>query len=337
MPMKYLYVLVSDDSDNYLEQALLSMTSLRMHMPNAFISILIDNTTEASLTGNRKNMLGLANEIKSVKIDRRLNKKARSRWLKTSMRQHISGDFLYIDCDTIIADDLSTLDNLNINLGAVLNEHTYLSDLAMYNPVYFGEMQAIDKKLGFVSTINSNAYFNGGLLLCKDCAIGHAFFAEWHRLWLYCYEKGNITDQQSFNQTNYTLGSVISELDGKWNCQILADGGMRYLHSAKIIHYFIALKEENPYLLASPAILKNIKETNCIDQKTKEMLADPKSLFAPHSQLRVIKKSTRKFHRSTIYYITRWIFNTKFGAVIELPLFFIRRKILKPLLQKLSK
>ena len=329
--MKYLYILTSDDSDFYLEQAMLSMYSLRLQMPNAFISLLVDETTEIGLKGKRSEIINFTNELISINIDHRYNKKACSRWLKTSMRQHLTGDFLYIDGDTIITDDLSELDTMDINLGAVLNEHTKLSSLSKYNPAYFKKMQDLDKRLSFVSTIKSDTYFNGGLLLCKDCTIGHNFFKEWHELWLYCFEQGIITDQQSYNQSNYILGNIITELDGKWNCQFLSDGGIRYFHDAKIIHYFTAMQGDNPYLLANHNIIEHIKKTGVINQELKNMLANPKSLFTLNSRLR----TADKFNSSAIYAASKRVFNSKFGYIIESIFSFIQRKIFSPLRKQL--
>ena len=335
--MKYLYVLTSNDSDYYLEQALLSMHSLRLHMPNAFISLIVDNITEATLTGKREAIRGLVNELKSVTIEDRFNKKARSRWLKTSTREHITGDFLFIDCDTIIAEDITALSNMKINLGAVLNEHASLSDLAKYNPAYLKEMQKLDRKLGFSSTINLNHYFNSGLLLCKDSTIAHDFFGEWHRLWLYCFEQGNVTDQQSFNQSNYIQGNVISELGGEWNCQVLSDGGIRYLHKANIIHYFNPIIEENPYLLGSQKVFEKVKKTGVIDQEIMDMLSNPKGLFVLNSRLKVVDIPMRKFSKSITYAVAQRLFNTKFGTIIESMTWFMYQKMFKPLRVKLSK
>jgi hypothetical protein len=332
--MKYLYVLTSNDSDYFFEQAILSITSLRLQMPNAFVSLLIDDITETGLNGSRNEICKAVNELVSVKIDERFNKKARSRWLKTSMRRHISGDFIYIDIDTIIAEDLSALDSTDMNLGAVLNEHTCLADLKKNNPVYYKEMQALDKKLGFSSTSNSNTYFNSGFMLCRDCPIVYDFFTEWHRLWFLCFEKGVVTDQQSFNQTNYTLGNVITELEGVWNNQILADGGIRYLHTAKIIHYFAAMKGENPYLLASHSILEHIKETGTVEQKIKLLLLNPKNHFLQNSRLRAMDKKSIKFNKSVICAIAKFFANTKIGSSIDFLFIQIYKNIIKPLRKK---
>ena len=325
--MKYLYVLSSNESDTYLEQALLSIVSLRIVNPNSFITLLMDNSTKISLTGKREKILSLINEHVSVDIEEKYNKKAVSRWLKTSMRKYITGDFLYIDTDTIIADDISALDNFNINLGAVLNEHTHLSSLKNYNPNNLNKMQELDKKLGFSSTINSDTYFNSGILLCRDCTLTHNFFNEWHRQWQICFNKNSITDQQSFNQTNYIQRNIITELEGIWNCQILADGGINYFHNAKIIHYFAGMSGENPYIPASQKIIAEIKETGIINSKIMEMVKNPKCLFVPNARLRVVSK----FERSATHKAAKLFFNTKFGACIDLILTILYKKIIKPL------
>jgi lipopolysaccharide biosynthesis glycosyltransferase len=326
--MKYLYVLTSDNSDYYLEQALLSITSLRLQMPKAFISLLVDDTTESGLTGKRSGICGMVNEFISVKIDEQFNKKARSRWLKTSMRQHITGDFLYIDCDTVIADDLSSLDSVDASLGAILDDHYCLADWKKYKPAYLDGMQLIDIKLGFASTIKLNTYFNGGIFLCNDCITGHDFFREWHRLWLYCFEKGTLTDQQSLNQTNYTMGEVITELDGKWNCQILADGAIKYLHDAKIIHCYTTQPGEKPYLPASQSVLEKIKETGNVNQELKDMLKNPRSLFTPDARLIL---TSNVFHSSAIYAFSKRIYLSKFGRKKKKIFVLIRMKIYRPL------
>ncbi|MDR1216921.1 MAG: hypothetical protein LBK25_09580 [Treponema sp.] len=103
--MQYVYVLATDEKDLFLEQALLSITSLRLKIKNADVTVLIDDISANTLINTRAEIYNAA-KITALKLPESLNKEQRSRWLKTSMRRHIKGDFLYIDCDTIIADDL---------------------------------------------------------------------------------------------------------------------------------------------------------------------------------------------------------------------------------------
>jgi len=335
--MKYLYVLASNEHDYYLEQALLSMTSLRMKMPDAFISLLVDNITETSLRGRRRAILDLVNEFKPLAINDKFNQKARSRWLKTSMRQNVEGDFLYIDGDTIIAEDLSSLENMAIDIGAVLDSHINITEKDKSFPIRLKTVKALCPKLGIASCFDLDVYFNGGIMFCKDNEIGHNFFEKWHNLWLKCFELGGLNDQSSLNISNFVLGNVIKELDGIWNCQILDDGGIKYLHNAKIIHYFSSRPGKKVFLPANDEFINSIKENGIVGQELKELIKKPKTLFTPKTRLLFVDESSQAFYDSAFCGISKRLFSTKIGAAVEFILSRIRKRIYTPLRKKISK
>jgi lipopolysaccharide biosynthesis glycosyltransferase len=296
---------------------------------------MVDDITEANLTGKRSEIFKLITELKSVKIDSRFNKKARSRYLKTSMRQIIEGDFLYIDVDTIIAEDLSDIENIDIDIGAILNDHTYLSEYEKYRPARLREIKAAFKKRGFNSGFDFKIYFNGGIFLCRDCKAGHDFFNEWHRLWLHCFELNMLNDQPSLNQANFNLGNVIKELDGIWNCQLIHDGALKYFHDAKIIHYFATNVHEKFFLLANKEYTEEIKETGIVDQKIKDMLKNPKAHIAPNTRIMLVDRSLREFYDSAICGAAKRIYYTRLGSAIEFVFSIIKKYIFTPLRKKL--
>lgn len=277
--IKYLYVVISDDTDFYLEQAFVSITSLKMRMPNAFVSLLIDTTTETTLIDKRKNILGLVNELKVIEIDARFNKKTRSRWLKTSMRKHVVGDFLYIDCDTIICDDLSAVEDFAFDLGAVLDGH-----IPLHSSPYKKKYQYIDSMLGFNSSFVADSFFNSGIIFCKNTDIAYSFFDEWNRIWL-AGKKGEILiDQPAFNQVN--LDNPIVEIGGIWNCQITMPGGIVFLADAKIIHYFTSVRHyHHPYLLSNSNIFYEVKRTGIFNERLNKILLYPKQAFSLQTRL----------------------------------------------------
>jgi len=123
--VKYLYVLTSTIEDCYYEQFLLSATSLKMQMPSAHAVLLTDDKTEKTLTGKRAAFRHLIDEIICVKFPEESDLHYRSRFLKTTIPQHISDDFLYIDCDTVICADLSEIEREDISLGAVFDTHVW--------------------------------------------------------------------------------------------------------------------------------------------------------------------------------------------------------------------
>ena len=127
--MKYVYVLTSTSKDLYYEQCLMSVFSLKAHNPNAQVQILVDNKTAESFTveNKRDGLKELGAEIVSVDFDESVKNVERSRRLKTTIPEHITGDFLFIDCDTIICDDLSDIEKIDAKFAAVLDGHVPLS------------------------------------------------------------------------------------------------------------------------------------------------------------------------------------------------------------------
>lgn len=276
--MQYIYVLVSNENDLFLEQLLVSITSLRLKTPNAAVMVIIDDRTAKTLIGTRSTLYKIA-EIKTISLPQELNNLRRSRWLKTTMRQHISGDFLYIDCDTVISADLSDSNGLEVNLGAVLDQHTLVEKHQLRRRFY-----NLDKTLGFSSAINTNIHFNSGVLLCKDTPVVHIFFEEWHKLWIHSISKNIEVDQPSFNQAGINSGGIISEIDGKWNCQI-EFSGLQYFSEARIIHYFTSNRNKKPFMPANDSFLKSIKQTGQVSFEIKEYLTNPLKLFSPNVRL----------------------------------------------------
>ena len=125
--MKYVYVLTSTEKDLYYEQCLMSVFSLRHYMPKAFISIITDNKTNETFN-NRLELKNYVNEIISVPFNDTVSNIERSRRLKTTIPEYINDSFLFIDCDTIVCDNLSEIENSNYDIAAVLDGHVKLDE-----------------------------------------------------------------------------------------------------------------------------------------------------------------------------------------------------------------
>lgn len=279
--MKYVYVLTSTPNDFYYEQCLMSVFSLKQHTPDAHIYILTDNKTNNTFTSENKR-LGLINlgaTIIAVNFDDSITNIQRSRILKTTIPEHIPGDFLFIDCDTIICDDLSSIEDIlqNANISAVLDGHVPLSEHKHKD--YFIKRE---KKLGFSASEKTGKHFNSGVMLFKDCPESKTFFKKWNELWSWCFtKKHDHHDQPAFNEASLECGKIITELDGIWNCQ-LSQGGLEYLEKAKIIHYFSSEGGKNyiPYYkLAEKNIQQKIKESGEIPADISQMILNPKFQF----------------------------------------------------------
>ena len=120
MKTKLVYVLTCAPEATYIEQALISIWSARYHNPDAHIVLLVDDKTTQLLVGKRAELLEYITEKVVIPFeDTNATMMYRSRWIKTSVRQLIEGDFLFIDCDTIVAQSLADADNFDCEIGAV--------------------------------------------------------------------------------------------------------------------------------------------------------------------------------------------------------------------------
>ncbi|MDR0876742.1 MAG: glycosyltransferase, partial [Treponema sp.] len=247
----------------------------------ADIIALLDEKTKAGLTGKRTGYEHIVSGTEIIPVPEEFSQKESSRWIKTSIRQYVSGDFLFIDCDTIITERLDTSFPQDIHIGAVLDTHVPLSKHHLYE--YF---QQEDKRLGFCSSLQNDCRYNGGLIFCRDSPDGIAFFERWHDLWLESRKKGCSQDMPSLNQANYELNNIIAELGGEWNCQI-SHNGLPYLHNAKIIHYYATslVSFTPPYMLAADEILLSIKESGIISPEVMKMIENPKTAFSAKTRI----------------------------------------------------
>lgn len=246
MNTKIVYILVSDKDDSYLEQTLTSVCSLRVHSPDAKVILVTDRVTDNTLSGEREKILNFITEKKVIEIPDGYSKMQRSRYLKTSLREIITGDFLFVDSDTVIMRDLADVDNLRMDIGAVLDCHLPFSK----HPY----KKKISKKLlksGVSLKEMGNRYYNSGVMYVRDTPQTHLFYEKWHETWQTCVGLGINTDQQALTKADYLCGNPIQELCGIWNCQPRYCYKKQILENAYILHYFSSSVSNIPLLVNS--------------------------------------------------------------------------------------
>ena len=278
--MKCVYVLTSQKDDYYYEQFLLSIISFNLYNAKSDSILIVDEITKQNLTANRTLYENYISEIIVAKVPANFSQKEASRWIKTSIPNYISGEFLYIDCDTIITENLNYIFSNEIKIGAVFDTHVKLDRHHLFN-----NFQNEDIKAGFISSLKSNIRFNGGVIYCDGSSLSLSFFKKWHSLWLEGLKKGCSQDMPSLNQANFE-DNIITELNGEWNCQI-SYNMLPYLYNAKIIHYFSTSLyiQTSPYILSSPKIFNQIKDTGEISKEIYTLLKNPKTSFQEESQI----------------------------------------------------
>lgn len=274
MKTKFVYVLVSTDDDIYLEQAWVSIFSLRHFNNDAEVVLICDDRTSSRINkqGPEK-FRNIVDNIVSVPFAETVSNRERSRWLKTNLRKLIEGDFLFLDTDTIITDSLEEVDEFDFNLGMVYSWHCKMED----RPSKKKTLKRI-KRLFNVSILNSTDYFNSGVIYCKDSEESHLFFEKWHSLWQMAKDKpGGIQDQQSLTVTVNEVGGV-HVMSGDYNCQPMYS--MKHIATAKIVHFFNLKWDDN---IRSPFnsidFYLEVKKAGYIPELSKQLILMCRSTF----------------------------------------------------------
>jgi lipopolysaccharide biosynthesis glycosyltransferase len=262
------YVLVSGPEDIYYEQALLSAYSLMYHNKDANIYLVVDKETASTLTGSRSEISQYVKEMVVVDTPSTLNRKETSRYLKTNLRHYLTGDILFIDCDTIICGDLSSVDETTSDIAAVPNEHINLSELRDINQEAYNDISNKVNVLFGRHLVDTDYYFNSGVLYIKDTPQAKRFFDTWHHYWMQSREKGCVLDQPSFYMANRENSLVVERLDDIFNAQICYT--YKYFHEARIIHYFSSIAVLNGLPFTHHDFYQNIKKEGQLTKEAKQ-------------------------------------------------------------------
>lgn len=311
--MKFAYVLVSDATDLYYEQFLVSLISLRRWNPGAFVSVVYDDETAKTLAGLRSRHLRFVNEEKMISFKNGEDKHYRSRFLKTSLREILEGNFLYVDVDTIIVEKIE--------------EHEFSYDIMAVDDVHVkppSELQNCSnynlKKLGFAT--NNSYIVNSGVMWIKDSQYARELTKLWHQLWLEAVQFGVGKDQPALNEANYRLQHKIQLLPGIYNCQIAVT--LKYLAHAKIIHCFAttvnSLQNDSAYLFLNKEVFQEIKEREISCELLKKIydakaaFEDPETIVLSRKQSKIFKDLSKTNLYGFVYCLFnsqrgRWLFN----------------------------
>lgn len=226
--MKILYILVSSEKNFYYEQALISMMSAKYQMPNCSISLLTERETNGGLMDSRCLINEYISEKIVINLDTSLSPMQKSRWLKTSMRELVKEDFLYVDVDTVFAapidETLFSEDIMGIPDGNC--------PLANHPMKWFIEDNL--KKVRFGNTLDY--HINSGVLYFKDSPKAHAFCQQWHQRWKETCEKGIYIDQPALHQAIIDSGNALRILPDYMNAQF--GRNINTLSKGVVLHYY---------------------------------------------------------------------------------------------------
>lgn len=274
MKTQIVYVVVSSDNDLFLEELWASLFSLRIYHPKAIVKVLVDAPT-AKRIEDRPVLNDMITEVVKVDVPEHYSPMARSRVIKTSIRNIIEGSFLYVDTDTIICHTLDEIDDLNCDIAAVPDCHLSFAN----HPFRASAINRVRKI--FDEGIEDNEfYFNGGVMYVADNDQTRRFYKQWHENWeKSSLEKKDNADQPALSVTDKKFGYIINCLPDVFNCQLALS--LRYLHEAYIVHFFHMdfIKDQSYSPFMGLDIYREIKEAHAITPHAEELIRHCKSSF----------------------------------------------------------
>lgn len=273
-----VYVLVANEKNLYLEEMWVSIFSLRRHHPEATVKVLMDIETKEYLS-RFPQLTSMIDETVVVQTPAGYNAKQRSRQIKTTIRNVLTGDYIFIDTDTVICkpldgivEDIRELKDFR-GIAAVREGHVTMKE-TLFPPT------GTVKRIFDIDISQSPLMTNSGVMFVADIPFTHEFYKRWNENWKRsCFEKGNSQDQPSLYATDCQYGYVIRELSGIYNAQVAMS--LKYYADAVILHWwhmdFIEDQSYSPYF--SLKIYQDLKKEGEITPQIEELIINAKQSF----------------------------------------------------------
>lgn len=270
------YVLTDSESMRIYSEFIVSVESLMLNGKPDSVALFTDQyTVEAIGDVLLKEMNARNVRMITVDVPACFSQKERSRYIKTNLRKHITGDILFVDTDTVIVRKLPKVISSN-DIAMVTEFHLPRKDLT---PAGFLQWDLEQYEKCNLQVDLSSHYYNSGVMWIKDNSKTLEFFAKWHEWWLITKERGVTNDQMSLNYVNSYVYPLISPLSDFYNVQLVQARGqslpVRFLGEAVIFHYFHHL--ESPYILSKP----EQRAKGVDNQEIQRLLRNPYEAFIP--------------------------------------------------------
>lgn len=218
---------VTGGSAVFAQMAALSARSLRLAEPEVRISVLTDAAVPSTLQALFPPDVDFITVL-GIPYD---NPVARSRYIKTSVAQHVSAPFLFIDSDTLVTSPfLHKLARSRCDIMASYNRHRGFPAHTPWDSWTRGIFDI--EQTAFPPT----CHYNAGVIFCRTQETAEKFYARWHTVWRRQFEQlGLVRDQPCFN-LSIAAGNVrCSSMPIKYNACIGASPS--FARCAAIWHF----------------------------------------------------------------------------------------------------
>ncbi len=230
--LQIAYVLCTDKPD-YFHVLAASATLTRAAIPHCTMVCVMDRKTRKTAAAAKIPLSDWIDEIVVVRTPHR-KPLLKSRYLKTTLRSHLTGDFLYLDIDAIVVDpEVATALECGCIAASQNRDH---ADHAGTFPENIG--RSIYEPLGWRWPFLP--YVNSGVMLCRDNGPCHDLFRRWHELWNeQVRTTGHHLDQPALNRAISEAPSSLKLMPPAFNQPV--DAGPQFENGAWVYHYYLSV------------------------------------------------------------------------------------------------
>src|SRR5262249_55982618 len=139
----------------------------------------------------------------------------RNRYIKTQLRNLVTGRFLFLDSDTLIRRNVLELFSLHTDIAVAPNH-----SINAYEMQIWQEDRDALASTGW--TTRTDVYVNGGVMFYGDTVGAKRFANDWHRKWLMSYNStGRHRDQPALNAAIFHALPTLTLLPHRYNAQLV--------------------------------------------------------------------------------------------------------------------
>jgi hypothetical protein len=237
--LQVCYVIVSSGWDRHSQMAWVSASSVRRQEPNAHIVVVVEGTAPGAENEMTRRFRNVADVVLPKCADAP-TPVAKSRLHKILLRQYLTGDFLYLDSDTLAVAPFGDVTACRGDVGAVADFNFDISR-GWFPP----EMDQPFRALGWDYPLPYQ--MNAGVIFMRDTPAVHAFAQEWLARFQMPTTFPHVWDQATFNSAVFATNVPHVVLPHGYNAMVVKRN-YRF-RTARILHFFGSVEEQRGTLM----------------------------------------------------------------------------------------
>lgn len=230
-----VFALTTTGADIFAAMTRIAVASLRHSNPGLPILIACDRESLAALQRVRHPLIHEADAWLGIETPPG-NAATRNRHVKTSLRETVSGRFLFLDSDVFVRGPLEQLFRLDEDIAAAPNH-----SLRSWREQLPSQDAEVIASLGW--QVDPGLYVNGGVIYYNDTPGARRFALAWHRRWkISSQQLGQYRDQPALNAALHAESPRLHVLSHAYNHQVKWNSGWQ--ERPVIWHYNYTSRDE---------------------------------------------------------------------------------------------